>query len=153
MSSFIVSKREYVKAAGLMYGIEESKRDPHRYFLDNVRKEFEHAYVLNVASVNEQYGDSVVPDGESYDVDFECHRRAGDRIYDGVERRMSLEMLRPRLQMFFQSVLYQIENEAAHRVVAELFYECTCKLYEREIEVVDGWWGDVQLSDDLADTA
>ena len=35
----------------------------------------------------------VVPDGNSYDTEFECHRRAGQRIYDGVERRMSLEML------------------------------------------------------------
>ena len=42
MSSFIIDKVEYVKAAGLMYGIESAKRDSHKYFMDVCRKEFEH---------------------------------------------------------------------------------------------------------------
>ena len=79
MSSFIISKREYIKAAGLMYGIEETKRD-----------------------------------------------------------------LRVNLWCFFRSVLYQIENEAAHRMAAEWFFTCISKLYENDLHSVKGgWWGEI----------
>lgn len=61
MSSFIIGKKEFIKAAGLMCGYEEAKSDSHKWFIDNVRKEFEHAYALNVVSVNEQYGDGEMP--------------------------------------------------------------------------------------------
>lgn len=80
MSSFIVSKREFIKAAGLMCGYEGAKRDSHKYFVDNVRKEFEHAYALNVASVNEQYGDNEEPETEQYDEVFEAYRKKGALI-------------------------------------------------------------------------
>lgn len=80
MSSFIISKIEFIKAAGLMCGYEEGKRDPHKYFIDNVRKEFEHAYALNVASVNEQYGDNEEPEEDNYDEVFEAYRKTGALI-------------------------------------------------------------------------
>jgi len=142
MSSFIVGKIEYVKVAGLMYGIEEAKRDPHRWFLENVRKEFEHCYLLNVISFNRQYGDSVVPEEDGYDAEFEAMRRVGRRIYGETDtRRMTLEKLRPMLQEFFQSVLYQIEDDACERAVSAWFYKCVAKLYQRELNDVEGWWG------------
>jgi hypothetical protein len=50
---------------------------------------------------------------------------------------------------FFQSVLYQIEDETCHRTVAAWFYACIVKLYERDIRAVEGWWGDVELEDEL----
>lgn len=82
MSSFIISKVEYVKAAGLMYGIESAKRDSHKYFLDVCRKEFEHVYALNVASVNEQYDhcEPIAPDENSYDDVFEAYCKKGELI-------------------------------------------------------------------------
>ena len=46
---------------------------------------------------------------------------------------------------FFNSVLYQIENDAAHRAVSALFYTCLRKLYEDELRGVKGWWGEVKL--------
>lgn len=157
MSSFIVDKREFIKAAGLMYGIEESKRDKHQYFLDVCRKEFEHCYALNVISVNEQYGENVEPDEESYDEEFEKYRKLGKLIgsdgyastdgiiYKKVEGAMTLKDLRPRLWCFFRSVLYQVENEACSRAVSGWFFTCTSKLYEREIHAVEGWWGEVEM--------
>lgn len=153
MSSFIIDKKEYAKAAGLMYGIEESKRDKHHWFLENVRKEFEHAYLLNVISVNGQYGDSVIPDEKRYDEVFDEHRRLARKIYEcdcfGAEQPVSLRDLRPRLQHFFQSVLYQIEDETCHRTVAAWLYTCVVKLYEREIRAVEGWWGEIELQNEL----
>ena len=161
MSSFIVDKREYVKAAGLMYGIEESKRDKHQYFLDVCRKEFEHAYLLNVISWNDQYGERYVPDEERYDEEFEEHRRLGKQICErdcvGSEQPIRFRDLRPRLLYFFQSVLYQIEDDTCHRTVAAWFYTCTVKLYEREIHALSdcrvAWHGEVGLKEELQKAA
>ena len=157
MSSFIIDKVEYVKAAGLMYGIESAKRDTHRWFLDNVRKEFEHVYALNVISVNEQYEENYAPEEESYDEVFEAYRKKGELIgndgyaskdgiiYEQVEGVMTKRDLRIRLWHFFQSVLYQIENKAAHRMAAAWFFTCVSKLYASELHAVGGWWGEVEL--------
>lgn len=165
MSSFIIDKVEYIKAAGLMYGIEESKRDKNGYFLNRVRQEFEHAYALNVASVNEQYGDNEMPDEKKYDAEFEAYRKMGVLIgndgyasddgilHEKVKDVMKFSDLRIRLWGFFRSVLYQIENDAAHRMVAEWLFTCTSKLYEKDIYAVDGWWAKVELGNELSKAA
>lgn len=152
MSSYIISKREYVKVAGLMYGIEQAKRDRHQWFLDNVRKEFEHCYALNVTSVNEQYDDNEMPETEEYDDVFEDYRKLGVAIYEGPALHdgvMKMRDLRVRLWVFFRSVLYQIENDAAHRMAAEWFFTCISKLYENDLHAVEGWWGEVEIENKL----
>ena len=63
-----------------MCGYEGAKRDGNSYFVDNVRKEFEHCYVLNVISWSEQYGENFQPDEESYDDVFEAYRKHGALI-------------------------------------------------------------------------
>ena len=156
MSSFIVSKREFIKAAGLMCGYEGAKRDSHVWFVENVRKEFEHAYALNVLSVNEQYGDNEAPEEDSFDDVFEAYRKEGALIYkEGygsgviatkVADVMDKRTFRKSMWHFFNSVLYQIENDTAHRAVSELFYNCLKLLYEDEIRSVNGWWGEIELA-------
>lgn len=158
MSSFIVSKREFIKAAGLMCGYEEAKRHSHKWFIDNVRQEFEHAYALNVLSVNEQYGDNEMPEEKPLDDVFEDYRKMGALIqtegyasnngviFEKVKDVMDKRTFRRSMWNFFNSVLYQIENDAAHRTVAELFYGCLNKLYEDETRDVEGWWGEVELA-------
>ena len=158
MSSFIIGKREYVKAAGLMCGIEEAKRDSDTWFLENVRKEFEHCYALNVLSVNEQYNDNCKLETEKYDEVFESYRKMGaligregyssdnDIIYEKVADVMDKRTFRTAMWKFFNSVLYQIEDEACYRVVAGWFYICLKKLYESEVEAVEGWWGEIELA-------
>lgn len=157
MSSFIVDKKEYVKAAGLMYGIEESRRDNNRYFLDVCRKEFEHCYLLNVISVNQQYDDHVVPDENRYDAEFEAMRKLARRICEsvtvGAPSPLTLPKLRLRLQHFFGSVLYQIDDEACSRAVSAWFYTCINNLYYSDIRAVDGWWGSVDILEELDNAA
>lgn len=165
MSSFIIDKVEFIKAAGLMYGIEESKRDKHKYFLEVCRKEFEHAYALNVISVNEQYHENEMPDERKYDDVFEAYRKMGvligndgytsgdGIIFEKVEGVMSLRDLRIRLWHFFRSVLYQIENKAAHRMVAEWFFTCISKLYASDLNAVEGWCGEVEIANKLSKAA
>lgn len=150
MSSFIISKKEFIKAAGLMYGIEETKRDRHQWFLDNVREEFSHCHALNVASVNEQYDDDEMPETEEYDDVFEDYRKLGVAIYEGPalhEGVMKFRDLRVRLWCFFRSVLYQIENDAAHRMASQWFLICISKLYENDLHAVEGWWGEVEIDE------
>ena len=136
-----------------MYGIEESKRDKHQYFLDVCRKEFEHCYALNVISVNEQYGDNREPETGSFDEEFEEHRQMAQRIYKndmfGNQQPVNMRQLRARLHSFFQSVLYQIEDDVCHRTAAAWFYACLTKLHENEVDSVTGWWGEIELKQEL----
>lgn len=146
MSSFVISKREFVKAAGLMYGIEASKgAGAHRYFLENVRKNFVKCYELNVDSVDEQYGDKSGKDGFDYDYEFTQFCKIGERIKCGLHEGMTFEELRINLMQFFRSVLYQIENKEMSQFVAAFFFECTSKLFSSELYAVEGWWGDIEL--------
>ena len=156
MSSFIVSKREFIKAAGLMCGYEGAKRDSHRWFVENCRKEFEHCYAMNVVSWNEQYDENTVPDEESYDDVFEAYRKEGALIYtEGyagsvimtkVKDVMDKRKFRKSMWRFFNSVLYQIESDAPHRAVCSWFYNCLNKLYEDDMNGAEAWVGEIELA-------
>jgi hypothetical protein len=147
MSSFVVNKSEFVKAAGLMYGMESAKRHKHIYFMENVRKDFEKAYLMNVDSVNEQYGDDMQPDSASYDTYFDKYSKIGKSIYAYymLGEPHKFNELRPQLMTFFSSVLYQIENEEMSKEVSSIFYRCIRKLYDKELEGVEGWWGTIEI--------
>lgn len=145
MSSFVINKREYVKAAGLMYGIEASKNHPHKYFLDNVRRAFDLCYELNVDSVNKQYGDENGKDASSYDDLFAKYCKIGNLVGCGIYDGMTFEELRINLMKFIRSVSYQIEDDEMNRSVCAFFFECTSKLFGSELYAVEGWWGDVEL--------
>ena len=155
MSSFVIDKIAFIKAAGLMCGYEDAKRDKHQYFVDVCRQEFEHCYALNVISVSEQYDGNYEPEEESYDEVFDAYRKMGELIQrEGygtgiiatkVADVMDKRTFRKSMWHFFDSVLYQIEDEACHRAVAEWFYTCNNKLYEDEKRSVNGWWGEIEL--------
>ena len=146
MSSYVVDKKEFVKCAGLMHGIENAKRDKHIWFVDHVREWFEEAYVLNVRSVNEQYRDNAAPDPLKYDTLFNQYSRKGESIWtSSLFGEATFKKIRPALMNFFGSVLYQIENEEMHKEVAAMFFECTRKLYEKETNSVDGWWTTIEI--------
>ena len=146
MSSYVVDKKEFVKCAGLMHGIENAKRSKHIYFVDNVRNWFEQAYEMNVKSVNEQYRDNMQPDGLKYDTLFNQYSRKGESIYtSALFGENELKKIRPCIMSFFNSVLYQIENEDMHKEVAAMFYECTRKLFDKEVSCVDGWWTRIEV--------
>jgi len=144
MSSFTIDKREYVKAAGLMYGIEESKgREAHKYFMRNVRQRFEECYRLNAESVAEQYDEEPERDENAYDEEFERFREAGRKVWSMASpATMSRRMLTDCLMKFFQSVRYQIENEDMETHVAAFFFDCISHLCR--LDHIEGWWGEVE---------
>lgn len=149
MSSFILDKKKFIKAAGIMCGIEESKRDKHQYFIDNVKRRFEECYELNVDSVNEQYCDNNTYDNCAYQETFDEYRAKGMLIYnnmfevDGV--KVGVKWLRPRMLKFFQSVLYQIENEECANIVGHFFFVCMSKLSDGSCSDIEGWWGEIEI--------
>lgn len=149
MSSFILDKKEFIKAAGIMCGIEESKRDKHQYFIDNVKRRFEECYELNVDSVNWQYGDHNTYDNCAYQETFDEYREKGMQIYnntfevDGV--KVGVKWLRPRMLNFFKSVLYQIENKEYADIVGHFFFVCMSKLADGSCSDINGWWGEIEI--------
>lgn len=149
MSSFVINKIEFVKAAGLMYGIEESKPHSFRYFLENVRKDFTQVFEFNALSVAEQYGDDEpYKDELTYDSTFEEYRKKGAKIWeaDGFGNvPMNRKELRNALTKFFHSVLYQIENREMNTWTASFFWECVSRMNDAEVMNTDGWWGEIEV--------
>lgn len=149
MSSFVINKIEFVKAAGLMYGIEESKQIPFRYFLEHVRDNFEKVYEFNVLSVAEQYGkEEPHMDELTYDSAFEEYRRKGRTIWTLDSSRtcpMNKKELKNALTKFFHSVLYQIENREMNTWTAAFFWECLARMNDAEVMNTEGWWGEIEV--------
>lgn len=147
MSSFVVEKKEFVKAAGLMHGFEESKRDKHIYFLNIVREKFLECWRNNIESVCEQYDEdkSIYADNDNYDEVFEKYRKLGAKIFMGIKAPMKRREFAFSMMQFFSSVLYQVENDDLHAKCAAFFFTCTKKLFEVEISKVEGWWGDIEI--------
>lgn len=148
MSSFVVDKKEFVKAAGLMHGFEESKRDKHIYFLNVVYDKFIECWRNNIESVCEQYGDdeSIYQDDEDYKEVFEKYSKLGAKIFMGLNAPIGRRQFAFSMMQFFSSVLYQVENDDLNDKCASFFFTCTKKLFECEIHAsVDGWWGECEI--------
>ena len=144
MSSFVISKIEYIKAAGLMYGLESKRKCPHTFFLENVKAKFEQLYRLNVLSVAEQYGDdpdTIGEDGCSYDSVFNTYKAKGKSIGE-----FELPTIKNGLFQFFESILYQIENPDMNKEASAFLYKCTAKLIDICNEHPEvGWWCEVSI--------
>jgi hypothetical protein len=146
MSSFIISKKEYIKAAGLVCGVAScSKYGGSPTFCANVKKQFEHIYKLNVYSWCEQYDEDVEKDTKDYEKIFKQYKELGRRIYMGLESKMSLDKLRYSLIKFFGSITYQIENEDANMEAASYLFTCVEMLYQDKTDDVDGFWGSIDI--------
>ena len=146
MSSFVISKKEYIKAAGLMYGIESAKRDKHQYFLDHVYENFVECYEMNVTSVNEQYGAKDESDGAAYTYVFEEYAEKGKKIAEGSYEGMTLNQMRLNLWHFFRSIMYQIEEPSCSHAVGGFLFTCVSKLFEKDFRTINStWWGDIEL--------
>ena len=146
MSSFVISKKEYIKAAGLMYGVESAKRDKHQYFLDHVYENFVECYEMNVTSVNEQYGTKDESDGAAYTYVFEEYSEKGKRIAEGSYKGMTFNQMRLNLWHFFGSIMYQIEEPSCSHAVGGFLFTCVSKLFEKDFRTINStWWGEIEL--------
>ena len=117
MSSFVIDKQEYVKAAGLVSGIVEDKKvwlydyeanrksEPADFY-----KRFVNCYEMNALSVMEQYEDNEPEtDSNKYTDVFKAYVAKGKTI---ATRPQKLTELILDLRQFFEGAKYQTEKEA-----------------------------------------
>lgn len=151
MSSFVIGKSEYVKAAGAVAGIASASR--HFWVYDyrsnrNMTDEdyynrFCECFMMNAISVQEQYHDETAElDDNDYKALFNQYRKKGISAFcnPSVLRNMIYE-----LRNFFSSAAYQTEKEAYFFQMKMLFNEILNQLFglldheERES------WGEIKF--------
>lgn len=117
MSSFVICKREYVKAAGLVAGIAACKRDgifiydyeKHRRMTEkDILEKFVECFAMNALSVQMQYDDSEAEtDDNDYMEEYKKAKTAGNMLFATCNRKELLTLLND----FFNSAIYQTEYE------------------------------------------
>lgn len=152
MSSYIISKQEYMKAAGLVSGIA-SERGPYFevwvYDFENHRnsapedyiRKFTDIYMMNAASVIDQYhGDEVgapANDTDEYKQDFDAFYKLGKQlVYNGG--KMLLDAIN-ELNGFFSSILYQIEDDKYNEIAAAYLDKVLVALYKAAGRKTKSW--------------
>jgi hypothetical protein len=146
MSSFIINKKEYIKAAGLVCGVAScSKYGGSPTFCANVKKQFEHIYKLNVYSWCEQYDEDIAEDTCDYESVFNDYKALGRRIYMDEDVNVRPYQLRYSLIKFFGSITYQIENEDANMEAASYLFACVEMLYQDKTDDIEGFWGSIDI--------
>ena len=88
MSSFVINKKEYMKAAGIMAGLAQElqiwsydyetrrNRTPEDY-----KRAFEECFTMNALSVAEQYRDKeAYTDSNDYKADFDEYKKLGCQL-------------------------------------------------------------------------
>lgn len=161
MSSFVISKREYIKAAGIVAGIVAVSQLPGRngrevWIYDHAagrnmtdedyRRQFAACYELNARSVAEQYGDEE-PEHDSGDYLPE-YNAAYHYAYNTFCSMYGREIIAASLREFFQSALYQTENpeyESSMRYFFNLVStEIDRNFFDRE-DYRRGAWGKIPV--------
>ncbi|MCF2662523.1 hypothetical protein [Pseudoflavonifractor phocaeensis] len=131
MSSFVIDKKEYTKAAGFLAAVIETKnyyREPvmylwnrreHRpYEAEDVRRDLQRVYAINAAAVAEQYHDHQrEQDSADYLTEFEAAKATGLQLMRRgytLEQPDAVKDLRRAVYgviSFLRSAQYQIEGE------------------------------------------
>lgn len=124
MSSFVIAKSEYMKAAGLCAGIAEgleiwmySYKNNRNMNKQDYREMFEQIYTFNELSVAEQYRYEPSIDSGDYAKEFTKFYIAGRNAAITKEGLKDVIM---ELRQFFSGCLYQIEKESYY-FQAEMF--------------------------------
>ena len=125
MSSFVIDKKEFIKAAGFLAGLAEETNGFHEQLLrmwnyrnDRVMNDedfieaFTTLYKYNAFSVAKQYKDSDAEnDAKEYKTEFQKAKKAAKRMVldSKLYKNKDLEMTIYKFQSFSSSILYQIE--------------------------------------------
>lgn len=145
MSSFVIDKKEYIKAAGIMYGVEKLNKFPHTYFLNVVRQKFNELYILNEESVSIQRKEESCPDECEYIDTFWEYVEKSKQMFIDNKKELTFNMM-----VFFNSILYQIDDEEMHMKASDFLYMCIQKLFKSDEDYKKAsyggvWWGTVKM--------
>jgi len=155
MSSYIISKQEYMKAAGLVTGLSEELR--HFWLYDyetrrnstaeDYKRKFTECYEMNVISVKEQYhGDEVGADARDqneYKQDFETYRKLGKQLCynDGQPLINAIH----ELNAFFGSCLYQTEYDPYMFKMQMFFNQIITELFKTSSHYETQSWSTLEI--------
>lgn len=126
MSSFVITKAEYIKAAGTLSGIVDAKdvflfdyRAGKKSGPQEIYDTFVKFYEMNTESVQEQYGDPErETDSRSYKQEFNFFLNYGKMSAIHPEKIKKVIM---SLRQFFSSAEYQTEREDYNLEMREYF--------------------------------
>lgn len=162
MSSFVISKEEYIKAAGFFAGIAEQKNfykenviywwsDNKKRILtaDDYYTAFPQLYDMNAVSVMRQYGDKVKEtDNKDYKRTFEKYKAAATNLYTSayIGSSSGYSEFKKTVFNFYnftRSVNYQIEDRKLAADANKFLYKCNSMLvgvlYQLEHFESDCW--------------
>ena len=150
MSSFVIGKAEYVKAAGAIAGIADFYKNSiekifvydyqrnHKMEAEDFYNCFVEFFEMNALSVREQYKDETLySDNNEYKTDFRKYMTIGKNACFYPEK---LNKIIFDLRDFLQSAMYQTENDVyfhkikmiSNSIIVELMkllepaHKCTC---------------------------
>lgn len=160
MSSYVIDKKTYIKAAGFIAGLQSIVRghisilywynlkEGHLYTDDEIIKEFSRIYENNAISVQLQYhDDEPESDSNMYMDSFIEYKQRAKRIYN--EGGSELQKALYRFNDFISGVSYQIEdrqlNDESMMVLNTLLHKITdiC----RELRGYDSCWTHFNLDE------
>jgi hypothetical protein len=170
MSSFVISKSEYIKAAGfcsaaaatLNYYREPvlrvwNKKHNRVSTAEDIRADFTRLYEINLAAVNAQYGDDFPSDTAEYMGDFYAVQTNAKNFFsrhDNPENLRRLMTTAYGLIQFFDCVQYQIEGDEYTRRALNILnkyyralHKLTMYLSTVTSEDVSDYWGNFQISE------
>lgn len=139
MSSFVVNKEEYIKAAGIVAGIAEAKNGGsldrfwiydyergHNMTAADYYDRFAECYTMNALSVQEQYHDDM-PERDDCDYmdTFTSYKDKAKRLIMQPEKLKNIIL---DLHRFFRCAEYQTEKEAYFWKMTTFFNRITNQL-------------------------
>lgn len=139
MSSYVISKSEYMKAAGFCAALAEHKHiyyEPLRIWdpeagkvatAAEFKKYFSHLFKLNAAAYAYRYNETdIFDDPDNYDDAFEAARAATKSAINASYRGDNkINVLIFGFYHFSHSILYQMDEKRAEKLAAEfLRYVC-----------------------------
>lgn len=145
MSSFVIDKSEYIKAAGLIAGLLYEDHDR-----GDILEFFNKAWRYNAMSVQEQYGDEECEQDDcEYMDEFHKALEIAQRSYCAGSKYQTLDII-DCLSMFFCCALYQTENEEYAGELAQVFVRYLGRMlttYCGHATDANGWWGTINIKE------
>ena len=173
MSSFVISKHEFVAAAGFCAAAAEhlnyyrepclrvwNKRNNRVSTADDIRADFVRLYELNAKSVALQYDEEIETDSNTYDNVFSDFKGKSSHLFNRgytFERdtdRRCLQKTIYGLLRFFDCIKYQIEDDDCARRALNIlnkYYRAIPAILRRLDSVHDeqlsDYWGEFKLAE------
>lgn len=140
MSSFVISKKEYIKVAGYIAGIAAGCTGSREFWLYDQKegkntdkelfyKRFVQCYEMNAESVKDQYNDKEAErDTNDYKKEFNEYFKKGRTLH--LESQEVKIRALSGIQIFFHSALYQTEDQKYNFMMTHYFFRIQDELTE-----------------------